>query len=383
MHKKRIESCIKKMKEENLEGLLYATGANFQYLTNATDYHWQRVCENNIMGQFSAKTLPECVLYLNTKGEFTVVSIPSVAKHFNKEHLLVSYVDQMADTISTVINEKKIGIGYDCHEWIKETLKEVNETITTVDAELLLAEMRSIKDEEEIAQLRKMAKFTDDAVMHLVKNLKLGMTQLDAEQMLMQYAIDHNLDDLSFPHTAGFKTKGTFTKEENFLFPRDSVLKQNTGIAFDVGYLDKGYCSDWGRSVYIGEASEKVREGYKALQAGQVYMVSKIVPNKTNVNELFDLVKEEVARLGHQDVLLHQERGMLGHQIGIDCHEHPMLNRATDAILRPGMVFCSEPKMMFDGECYVRVEDMILVTETGAEFLTNFDRDLFEIKLNS
>ena len=70
---------------------------------------------------------------------------------------------------------------------------------------------------------------------------------------------------------------------------------------------------------------------------------------------------------------------MLGHQIGIDCHEFPMLNRATDAILRPGMIFCSEPKIMIEGECFMRVEDMILITKTGAEFLTNFDRTLFEV----
>ena len=70
---------------------------------------------------------------------------------------------------------------------------------------------------------------------------------------------------------------------------------------------------------------------------------------------------------------------MLVHQIGIDCHEFPMITPQYNEVLKPGMIFCSEPKMMFENECYMRVEDMILVTEDGAEFLTNFDRDLFEI----
>ena len=76
--------------------------------------------------------------------------------------------------------------------------------------------------------------------------------------------------------------------------------------------------------------------------------------------------------------MLFIDTGMLGHHIGTVCLEYPMVNRSSDAILRPGMIFCSEPKMMFEGECYMRVEDMILVTKTGAEFLTTFDRDLFE-----
>ena len=70
---------------------------------------------------------------------------------------------------------------------------------------------------------------------------------------------------------------------------------------------------------------------------------------------------------------------MLGHQIGIDCHEIPMVNKASDYVMKPGMVFASEPKMWIQDEMYMRVEDIILVTEDGAEFLTNYPRDMFEI----
>ena len=56
-----------------------------------------------------------------------------------------------------------------------------------------------------------------------------------------------------------------------------------------------------------------------------------------------------------------------------------MLNNGVDYVLQPGMVFCSEPKMFFMNECYMRVEDMVLITETGAESLTKFSRELFEV----
>lgn len=375
----RIERCLEKVREANLDGVVFAQGANFQYLSECTSYFWQRHSMNNIMGRFSAKVLPEVLIYMNKEGKRTIVSIPQYRNCFEGYDVVISYMDQWEDTLSKIIDGKRIGIGNDCHEYLEATLKEVDKEIEVVDAEPLFFELRACKDEAEIAQMRKLAKFTDDAVMYVVNNLKEGMTQYDAEKLLMDYGMFHGIQDFSFSPTCGFKTRGTFTPEQNFEFPRDSKLVKGTGIAFDVGYMDKGYCSDWGRTVYFGKAPEYVKKAYEALQAGQQYMVSKIVPNKTNVNELFDLVYEEVERRGFGDVLRHKELGMLGHQIGIDCHEFPMLNRATDAILRPGMIFCSEPKIMVEGECFMRVEDMILITETGAEFLTNFDRTLFEV----
>lgn len=204
------------------------------------------------------------------------------------------------------------------------------------------------------------------------------MTQWDAENLLMQYGFDHNIQDFSFPPTAGFKTRGTFSDEEMFDFHRESKLVPGTAIAFDVGYMDQGYCSDWGRTVYYGKAPELVKEGYRVLQGACVNLVEQIKPYQTNTNECFDIIRDYVEKHGYLDYLRYKDERMLGHQIGTECHEHPMVNADTDAILKPGMIFCSEPKMAFYGECYMRVEDMVLVTDTGAEFLSNFPRDLFE-----
>ena len=118
---------------------------------------------------------------------------------------------------------------------------------------------------------------------------------------------------------------------------------------------------------------------YSALQAGQQFMVQSIKPYETNNSELYSFVLQKVTELGFSDVLRFKEMQMLGHQIGIDCHEFPMVNKASDFVMKPGMVFASEPKMWIQDEMYMRVEDIILVTEDGAEFLTNFPRDMFEI----
>ncbi len=383
MYKERFEKCVNRINEKGLDGVIYAQGANFQYLTDETSYFWQRSCMNNLGPGFelvylTSYVLPESLVYITSEGECTIFTIPRNKGVFTKHPVVYSYMDQFEDTISPYIKPGKIGVGFACNQYIKDTLKEVDSTIETVDAEDLFFDIRAIKDEEEIAQLTKLAKFTDDAVMYVVTHLKEGMTQYEAEKMLMDYGFEHGIQDFSFPPTAGFKTRGTFTKEENFIFPRTSVLTPGTGIAFDVGYMDQGYCSDWGRTLYFGKAPEYIKNGYEALQAGQVHMIESIVPNKTRTCELYGYVMEEVKERGYEDVLRFPDTGSLGHQIGIDCHEPPMLSFAVDEVLKPGMVFCSEPKMMFDNELYMRVEDMILVTETGAVSLSNFPRDMFE-----
>ena len=375
----RIKKCTQKVIDASLDGVLYATGPNFQYLSENTEYFWQRYHSNNIAGSFSAKLMPETLAYLNNKGEVTIVTIPRYRDLFPNKKVVVSYMDQFEDTLSTVIDGKKIGLGFDCKEYMKEILKEVDPEIETVDAEFLFTDLMAIKDEEEIKIMRELAKFTDEAIMYVVTHLKEGITQYEVEKMIMDYGIDHGIQDFSFPPTAGFKTRGTFTKEENFIFPRTSKLVPGTAIAFDVGYMNNGYCSDWGRTVYYGKAPEYVKGAYKALQAAQQYMVSKIVPNQTKISDLYKLVREEVIRQGYDDILRWKEEEMLGHQIGIDCHNFPMINKQYDEVCKPGMIFCSEPKMMCEGECFMRVEDMILITETGAEFLTTFPRDLFEV----
>lgn len=65
--------------------------------------------------------------------------------------------------------------------------------------------------------------------------------------------------------------------------------------------------------------------------------------------------------------------GVIGHQIGMDCHELPWLNHSVDFVLQPGMVFCTEPKMWFPNVCYMHVEDMVLIIANRAVSLIQYD----------
>ena len=376
----RREKILKKLNESGLDGLLFASGANFQYVVESNSYFWQRYCFNLDEPVAGARIIPEAMVYLNKEGKSTILTTPLLKEHFDTtlNDVVVSYMDQFEDELTKIIDGKKIGIGRDCEAWFRKTLK-----VKLIEVEDIFYDLRRIKDEKEIALMSKLGKFTDDAVMYVCKHLKPGMTMFDAERMIVDYGLQNGMADLSFPPTCGFKTRNT----ENALtiepFENDRKLVEGTMIAFDIGYMDRGYCSDWGRTVYVGRAPELVKKGYEALQAGETYMLSKIVPGVTKFGELYGFICDKVEELGYYDYLRFKrdETGGNGHHIGSEVHELPFLVPGDELVLQPGMIFCSEPKMFFKNEGYMRVEDMILVTEDGAEFLTNFPRDLFEIEL--
>lgn len=376
----RREKILKKLNESGLDGLLFASGANFQYVVESNSYFWQRYCFNLDEPVAGARIIPEAMVYLNKEGKSTILTTPLLKEHFDTtlNDVVVSYMDQFEDELTKIIDGKKIGIGRDCEDWFRKTLK-----VKLIEVEDIFYDLRRIKDEKEIALMTKLGKFTDDAVMHVCKHLKPGMTMFEAERMIVDYGLQRGMADLSFPPTCGFKTRNTENAQNIEPFENDRKLVEGTMIAFDIGYMDRGYCSDWGRTVYYGKAPELVKKGYEALQAGETYMVSKIVPGVTKFGELYGFICDKVEELGYYDYLRFKrdETGGNGHHIGSEVHELPFLVPGDDLVLEPGMIFCSEPKMFFKNEGYMRVEDMILVTEDGAKFLTNFPRDLFEIKL--
>lgn len=164
----RLENAIQVIKDHGLDGVLFATGPLAQYLSETTGYFWQRACMNNIAGSHQSKLLPETLLYVSKDGDRTIITIPQYRNSFPNIKVIPSYMDQFEDTLSTVIKGKKIGIGNDCEQFLKDTLHEIDSSIEYENAEHYFDDMRAIKDANEIKQMRKLAKFTDDAVMYCV-----------------------------------------------------------------------------------------------------------------------------------------------------------------------------------------------------------------------
>ena len=373
----RIDKVQQLMKDKDIDACIYANGSNFQYITNCNDLKWNRMCFNNISGFFSSVNYPDYIIIIK-KNDYIILTSRDYQDYFKDFNYKVIFFEQLGDFIAPFIEGvNEVYVGFSCFDYIKEN---ISKNIKVVDGEDLTFDLRAIKDKKEIEALKKVAEFTDDAVEYILPFIKEGILQRDLEAKLMEYALSKGLSNYSFDPTCGFSKLNSYAAK-TLEFTGSEKLVPGTTIALDIGFLIDGYCSDFGRSLHYGVPNKNLDGAYKALMQAQVTMVNKIIPNKTRISELYGFIAEEVKKLGYEDILRFKDTGSLGHQIGIDCHEFPMINNSVDDILRPGMVFCSEPKMWLENEAYLRVEDMILVEEDKAVFLTKFNRDLFELPL--
>ena len=151
----------------------------------------------------------------------------------------------------------------------------------------------------------------------------------------------------------------------------DKIIETGDFVTMDYGALYNGYISDITRTVAVGEPSEKLREIYDVVLEAQLRAMNGIKPGMTGV-EADALARDYITEKGYGEYFGHS----LGHGIGLEVHEGPGLSSRSKAELKPGMVVTVEPGIYLPGVGGVRIEDDILITESGNETLMHSTKDL-------
>ena len=376
------------MEKDGVDAVLYATGGNMQYFLGDGSYYWHRLSETNYGlsaadggtdGYFLNK--PDCILYIPLNDE--PVLFLTYDKLDSMRYLSIkgipSYFAMLGNRIKPYLKGKKrIAIGESCAGALKKHVLNADNTIEVIPGEIYGERLRMIKDSGEIAKLRTAAEFTDRAMGIVAKALKPGITPAEVRELIAAIGLSSGAQSISFSAAVICVQSGKPGSEELFNYPEDRPIEEGTAIGFDYGYVLDGYCSDYGRSFYVGK-NEQAKDAYEALHEAQLYLLDKIKPGEP-LNYCYDVLYEKLEKRGLGKYLRRAEDHLImGHQIGIDIHERPWLRADVEGVFLPNMVVCIEPKIMWPGLCYLRCEDMVLITETGCESLTKFDRNLFEL----
>jgi Xaa-Pro aminopeptidase len=285
------------------------------------------------------------------------------------------------DIVKDLVDEpKKIGFGE--YTWSSLTLAVVTACrgAKVRNVEGFLDDMRMIKDSDEIEKLRNVAKLTDEVMGRIIAQITEGDTMRSTSIKIESMGRFIGASDVSFPSTAGLCKSGSTPDDRVFNYKPDQGLESGTSIAFDIGFVLEGYCSDWGRSLYYGSPDEHISNAYVTLQSAVVETIDNIGDEVHKINEIFPSIESVCDREGYGGYLRARlPSGTVGHQIGVEVHEDPWLKPTSTQLLRDNMVFCMEPKLWHRGEYYLRVEDMVLIKNGKAESLTTYDREQFEI----
>ena len=376
---RRLVGLRERMEARGIDLVVYGSCQNFQYLTGLP-VEWRRGVD--LMHS-------EDNVFVPRVGEPILTLSPGSGRHSEDSWIGDTRVIEKGESYPDVVKkvsmdldweQGRIGVG----EHVRgSTWREVARSFTGASfrsAANLMDDLRMIKEPAEIEALRKVAKLTDEVMGEVIPEIESGTTQDELCIVIEMLGRKAGASDISFPPNGLFIKAGSEPTPGPYSYPRDEGLVAGTSIAFDVGFVMDGYCSDWGRSMYWGPVGEDIRKGYVALQRSVVETVDKMHEGSMKVCELFDSIEAFLDEDGYGDYLRARlPMRSVGHQIGVEVHEPPWLKPANQHELKEGMVMCLEPKLWRAGEYYLRVEDMVLIHKDKAEFLTNYDREQFQL----
>lgn len=264
-------------------------------------------------------------------------------------------------------NIKKIGVEQDVITFYKlKFLKEVsNADIVPIDE--MLVSLRAIKTNEEIELIRKAADIADKAMRESLKLLTEGITEAEISAYAKYIMEKEGAEGTSFEP---FVMSG----QNAWLPQRFSSSKKITKgelCIFDMGAVYMGYCSDLTRTFSLGGLNDRQKRIFDTAYFAQREAIKAIKPG-VRACDIDRIARDIIIESGYGQYFPH----LTGHGLGISIHESPILDIGMETRLKPNMIVTVEPGIYVDGIGAARVEDMVLITESGYEVLTKTDREL-------
>lgn len=233
-----------------------------------------------------------------------------------------------------------------------------------------LSSLRAVKSEEEIRCLEQAERIGDDAFSFILNELKPGMTELQVAARLEYFMKSNGAEGTSFDTIVA---SGIHSAMPHAI-PGDKPLEKGDFVTMDFGCKYHGYCSDMTRTVVIGKATERQKEIYQVVLEAQQAALSGLRPGMTG-SEGDRLARDVIEKAGYGKYFGHG----LGHSVGFEIHEKPALSMQDDTVLCAGMIETVEPGIYIPGFGGVRIEDMVVLTETGIRNLTSSPKELIEL----
>lgn len=262
---------------------------------------------------------------------------------------------------------------------ILENLKEALPDAQFVDGDMCALDAQVIKNEEEIKCIRLSCRMAEIAMERAMGAIGLGVRECEvlAEAMHAFYSLGMEVPQCNLIVTSG---EGTAPLRR---FASDRQIGWGELVFLDLGGCFNGYFSDYTRTVIFGEPNERQKAIYRAVYGMMEEIKATMKPGATN-REVNEAARRVVVDSGFKG---HDYLGLLGHSVGVTGLTAPIIGEIAavggerEFELRPGMVFNMEPGIFVPGTPGgggVRLEDTVLITETGNEVLTRtpYDQNL-------
>jgi Xaa-Pro aminopeptidase len=227
-----------------------------------------------------------------------------------------------------------------------------------------------VKDEDEIALLRRACEITDGAFAAVLPAIRPGVTEREIAIALDRHMVDLGAEKPSFDTIVASGPNGAIPHHS----PGDRPIETGDLVVMDFGALYDGYHADMTRTVGVGRLSGWQTEIYELVRRAQQAGVDAALPDAER-SRVDAAARDLIAAAGHADHFGHG----LGHGVGLEIHESPFLGPSADGRLVDRVPITSEPGVYLAGRGGVRIEDTLVVRAGGAELLTKTAKELLVV----
>ena len=226
---------------------------------------------------------------------------------------------------------------------------------------------RAVKEDWELARMRKAQEITDIAFSEMLTKIKPGLTEKQLQAELVYSLLKNGADGMAFEPIV---ISGPNTSMPHGV-PGERIVQAGDFVTMDFGALYQGYCADMTRTVAVGYATEEMEKVYNTVLEAQKAAIEMTKPGITG-REIDAVARDIITDAGYGPYFGHG----YGHCLGMECHEAPNCNPGGTTVMEIGMISSAEPGIYLPGKFGVRIEDVVIFTEGGCENITKSPKNL-------
>ena len=234
----------------------------------------------------------------------------------------------------------------------------------------IVESLRAVKDEAEIASMRRAGALSDEVFAELAKERFTGRSESELAWWVERSFRERGAEGVAFEAVVGAGA----TASSPHAVPGDAPIEPGVLVVIDAGCIVDGYCSDCTRTFAVGDVPDRLAELYALCLEAQLAGLAAVGPGVHGRDaDAASRVLIDAAGFGWA-----YGHGM-GHGVGLQIHEAPTLRPESTDVLEAGNVVSVEPGIYLPGDAGVRIEDLVLVTDDGCERLTQFTKELLVV----
>jgi Xaa-Pro aminopeptidase len=226
--------------------------------------------------------------------------------------------------------------------------------------------LRRVKDEGELAAIVAASELADEVWRWSLERGLAGRGEREVARAA-EARIRELGGDPSFPAIVAAGPSGALPHAE----PGEREIGRGEMVVFDMGAKLDGYCSDGTRTFVTGDPGERGREVYDVVLAAQAAALEAVAAG-AGAEQLDSVAREAIVAAGYGERFGHG----LGHGVGLEVHEAPRVSPRSEDVLESGEVVTIEPGVYLPGELGVRIEDLVVVTDSGCRNLSGLSKEL-------